>query len=214
VVTALLALPLSSLGQASSPPLDVAFAGNALVISGLRPSGTVAVFGVVREAKPYHVAVRRVDHVLADTDGDGRVSFAVTTTLSDRSVWIAVDTSTGAFGVASPDIQPLVRIGRNELSFPGRGLGELLHLDINRAIVDVLVVRGGRGAWKGRLVDGGASDADRKVNNFARLQFDTLARLSGQDQSIPHALPGDTIVLVDPTSLHLLAGRIGVEVQP
>ena len=214
--TLLLLLPSapSAFGQVRPAQLAAAFDGGTLFVSGVSPSGTVAIFGVLREAKPYHVAVRRIDQVVTDSDGDGRVSFAVKTTLSDRSVWIAIDTATGAYGVASPDTQPVVTIDRNELSFPGKGVGQFLHLEINRNIVDVLVVRGGRGVWKGRLIDGGTSDADRKVNNFARLQFDTLTRVSGLDQTVAHALPGDTVVLVDPTSLHVLAGRIGVEVQP
>jgi hypothetical protein len=219
IALVLAALSYSARAQEQLPRLTGTFNNGSLVIGGVTPRGNVAIFAVVREAKAYHVAVRRIDQIVADSDGDGRVQVEAKTTLSDRAVFAAVDLTSGAYVVASPDPQGVTTIDSSEFSFPGKGLGHLLHMEINRGVLDVLIVRAGKGnaagAWKGRLVDGATSDADKRVNNYSRMEFDALTPLTTDGpKKMQHALPGDTIVLVDPRSLHVLAGRIGVEVVP
>jgi hypothetical protein len=220
IALVLAALAYSARAQEQLPRFTGTLNNGSLVIGGVTPRGSVAIFAIIREAKAYYVAVRRIDQIVADADGDGRVQVEARTTLSDRAVYSAVDLTSGAYVVASPDPQGVTTIDSSEFSFPGKGLGQLLHMEINRGVLDVLIVRAGNGAnatgaWKGRLVDGAASDADKRVNNYSRMEFDALMPLIADGpKKMQHALPGDTIVLVDPRSLHVLAGRIGVEVVP
>jgi hypothetical protein len=193
---------------ASGAPV-VEAAGSALVIRNITPGSSVALLGVAREPAYYmaHMVVRR--ELLADEDRDGTVQYPLPNGVAFQSIWIAIDVASGETTTFSPD-------GYVPLEMHERGAGrsksvEAIEntLDIGRAVVELVVVRPGHGAWFATPRDGGAADRNGRDRNI-RLDPAKMKARGGTHGDAPHALQnGDVVAVIDPEMMEYWIRVIG-----
>lgn len=194
------------LEPATAAPLALTFDLSGPVATGATASGEVAWVGVSRVPKTYFQEVSRVRETSA-ADAGGSASLRLDAPAPHRSVWVAVDVTSGAFVVGTPEsflLEEEALTGAH-LSFDGSGNATGLRLE--HAFAEVLLVRPGVGAWSLEAVDGAASDTDGEANRAVRL---SLAALSSSAATPPPAAlqAGDVVVVLDPNTLTYLAATI------
>jgi hypothetical protein len=200
----LLGLPI---GAAAVAPA-ITFAPEAVVASGMTPGGQVEWFGVAREISEHSATIVRRDRIASDDDQDGAVRLELGRPVPFQSIWVAVDLTTGAAAVATPEGYPLRRLelpGGNV----GRGGGKPDWVEDDRGYVEILAVRPGVGAWGAAVGDGGEADDDGVYDG--RLVA-SLARLRGIGPNPPAAPqrfgPRDVIVVIDPNRMEVAVRQL------
>ncbi len=179
----------------AAPPPVLTLEPSALVVSGITPKGKVVWFGMAREMADYAETLVRRDRVLEDVDGDGSVRLDLGKPVPRFSVWIAVDLTSGAFAVATPQGSRAVELaiaGRN----PGRGgAGDTEWTETGNLYLEMAVIRPGQGAWAATVGDG--EDADGQITASLRRMRSVTEGIAA-----PEAFsPGDLVVVIDPNIL-------------
>jgi hypothetical protein len=181
--------------DASAPAPAITFDGTRVVIS-LTPGHTVFLFGAAQH-RGGTLQLKRWQRPVTDHDNDGRAYVELAEAVAPNSVWIAVDSETGATGTAAPEYSEF-----RQITFPSAVLrkdasGVLDRYMTGREMVDLLVVRPRVGAWTGFAADGHESDADGEQNGGVTMTFSTLRRMHGNAPPPPHLTPHDVVVAVD-----------------
>jgi hypothetical protein len=202
LVVALAALPAHA-------QLAIGFEENAVVVKGVTPGGSVVWFGIARERPGRITRVVRRDSVLPDSDGDGLVRFDLERSVAVQSIWAAVDLTSGAFVVATPEGMP-----RREVALPGNSfrrspVGAVNALQDSREFLEILVVRPGEGAWSLSVGDGGSSDADMQPDGNIEATLASMRPLQGSKGAFDQLLPGDVVIVVDPRQMEFYTTTFG-----
>jgi len=184
-------------------------------VTGATASGQVVVFGMTRRGAGMMTAVERIDEVVA-ADALGEALVELGRPVPERSVWAAVDLTSGEIALAAPAAFEL-----REVSFPQRGIGATRrHLEDARRFLDVLLVRpvaavpAGQdaaavaGAWGRSFGDGGEGDDDGSLDGKVRVALADLAPLGTSPQPPSELGPGDIVVAVDATTLEIYAAKL------
>ncbi|HSL81273.1 MAG TPA: hypothetical protein VLF66_00770 [Thermoanaerobaculia bacterium] len=207
----LLAVVATAPAAAAQP--SVTFEPTAVVASGMAPETEVVFHGVTREHRVYYWhLVQTRDVVPADAEGVARLELPEG--VGPVSLWTAVDSGTGEFGIGSPE-----GFTPNELPFPGNGIDRaangawrVLRSRFERA--EVLYVRPGVGAWWLLGVDGGSSDEDGREDSQLGLSLE-LARPLWREEPPPEEFAaGDVVVAVSLDTLDFFAARLSSPGQP
>lgn len=202
-----LALLTARTGDAAGLRLTVG--PDAMVASGVTARGKVVFLGITREIAPDDVVeIRRRLEVLADEDGDSQVTYQLDQPLARRSMWVAVDLTTGDLGTAAPDGFRLSKV-----NWRGRGLTNRHDgrdsVEDARAFAEVLVVRPGTGAWILRLGDGGPDDADGSPDGRLEAALDRMNPLGDSPEPPQRFQRNDVVVLMDPNSMEMTLAKVG-----
>jgi hypothetical protein len=195
-----LAVAASALA-ADQAPLTVDLQVETIVVGGLQPGGTVSVLLVARdESGPWPEVTRRHEQ-LADDDRDGvvRLSAAVP---PRATVIVAVDHADGRFATFPALSQiPVLPVPPDGLTVDGHGRPIRFAPILSHAWA--LLIRPNVGAWTLAVSEGGADDADARVDHRATIAFERMrARAGGKGPD--HLLPRDVLVLIDTSTLRLL----------
>jgi hypothetical protein len=193
--------------------MQLSFSPSEIVADQVRPGARILFFSVAREARGYHSEVVRRESVVADSDTDGRVVLALGQAVPLKSIWCAVDLATAEHAIEAP-----TRFRLEKLPFPATALrlieGQVRALELDRALVHVLLVRPGVGAWTDIVSDGGPRDTDGAPGGW-RLSFAALPRnADGNLQAPAHLMPGDLIVAIDGNELEVLSDRVAAGAEP
>jgi hypothetical protein len=144
-----------------------------------------------------------VGQATVDTTGVARLTLE--RPVRKRSVWIVVDGTTHGYTVASPPGMLL-----SEMTLPGNSLVTPTGgLAVDRAAVDVFVIRAGGGTWTAYLRDGAAIDTDHATDGVVS------ADVSALDPDVPGTPPlaalqsGNVLFAVDRNSLQYFATKVG-----
>jgi hypothetical protein len=204
--TALFAVAAS--GTAAPPTLT--FTDDAVVIEGIGEGGRVAAFAVVRDITNFHLTFGRLDALLTDDDKDGVVEWKLERPVPLQSMWAAVDVESGEFAVATPGDYPLRR-----LAVPANALGASRREGVDaliaewRALVEILLVRPGEGAWvltAGADVEG--DEDDDRDNGRIATALEDLQPLGTSPPPPKRIAPKDVLVVMDPDTMELYAGQL------
>lgn len=190
---------------ADSPgSLQLTLGESSASVTGVEPGGGVAWFSLSREPGAYSEnLVLRAD-IGRDADADGRLSYDADSPIADKSVWVAVDLSTGEYGVSTPGGKA-PRTGEVR----GRGLGVARNfLEDEREEVEAMLVRPGEGAWILTAGDGSAADADRESDRSLRLSFADFRPVASSPASPDKLRKGDVLVLIDRLTMELIVNRL------
>lgn len=169
-----------------------------VTVAGVTPGGEVVIVGVAITPIRWSSLTRRYDAVVADTDRDGRVTYAAPP--RSTAVWVAVDTSSGAVAAGVPAHQT-----PQPFDFPPNGLrraadGKVVKLEGSAQTLEILLVRPGAGAWGSSALDGGRSDSDRVNDGTIRMSLGEMKAIAGG--AAPEHLRGsDIVVVIDADSL-------------
>ncbi len=158
VVLALVSAPVCA------APFRVTLEEDAVVISGATPKSQAVLLGVTREIgeDDYPTAKRHLE-VLTDEDGDGAIRYPLEGGIPGRSVFAAVDLTSGDHDAAAPQA-----LGARRVNWRGRGPRRRNDgrdaVEDQRKLLELLVVRPQVGAWTLRVRDGGESDGDGRID--------------------------------------------------
>jgi hypothetical protein len=182
----------------AAPPA-VAISSDRLTITGVTRGAEVALLSVAHEPGYYMTRVVSRRELLPDSDSDGRVEYQLPTGVALRSIWIIVDIQSGEMTIAAPPgFQPLEM--KQKKARPGKAVEAIANtVDVGRALVDILVVRPGMGAWAMAAREGSSADRDGVRNGRLRLDTAKLLPLKKSSRIPPNALePGDVVAILDP----------------
>lgn len=197
-----LLLPASFAGAASHsesqapPPQPVmTFDKETIAIAPVEKKASVYCFGISREPKGYYTHVMTHETLLQD-DGGGSVLWNVGA-YSVRSIWFAVDLSTGAWVASHP-----VNYPASAIDFEGKNLkkdvaGDVTQLAFDGWAVDLVVVRPGTGVWGSSINSGGSKDEGKETGRvtISTLQLEPRA---GTTAEAPKKLrKGDVVFALD-----------------
>lgn len=191
------AMDLSVAGN--SQTLGVVVSNTEVKISGLTPGATVVLYSVSMEPRPYTARLVRRSEVLLDDDRDSVVTYRLTQKPSIRSIWAAVEVQNGWFAIASPSgYKPRKMYEASRLS--DRTKLNTDKLQFERAAIDILLVRPGRGAWTLRSGDGWANDEDKMSNGKLIVSVEHFRPLTPEVKGTTPARvnAGDVIIAIDP----------------
>lgn len=207
-------LLLAAFSAAAAPPAKdafrVTFSGATVTASGVAPKASVLFFALGRQYVPWEEGVFKLDAVVPDDDGDGNVTYMMkdVTAIPARSIWAVCNLDTGDLVVTGPGGYVPV-----PFDLPGNGMkrganGQIEKLElIGAEWLEVLLVRPGKGAWRGVIYDGGEGDEDKVNNRHIQRGFTGLTSLAGGDA--PDHLTGrDVVVIIDGGKLRYYANRI------
>lgn len=184
-------------GAAQEGP-QIAIAGDQLVVSGLPAGGKALVAGAMQVAYEHVGFVWSGSAELLDDDNDGSVSWTLPWEPSPLSTWVAVNSQTGKFstqvGMADPDLR--LR------SFPANRLVEVAttgeaSLLLRPALEEVVLVRPGVGAWKGRTAPDTVAATPEELA-AQPLYVASLEALPETSALPPTPQAGDILVAIDP----------------
>jgi hypothetical protein len=150
----------------------------------------------------------RIEELVTDTDGDGVVTYDLGSTIPSRSIWAAVDVTTGGYAIAVPPNYP-----RRELPFPAGSLkntppDEFDQLTHDFFLLQVLWVQPGQGAWMGMTADGGAGDSDGKNNGSTVTSLAHLHSMKG-GAAVPKKIrKDDVLIFIDPFEMSFTSTRV------
>jgi len=197
------------LGRVASgaPELVLTFEDAQVVASELTPSGDAVFFSLSREPQGYSTrVVKRSGLELVDPFGEAR--FAVEGQVPLKSVWAAVDLTTGAFAIGAPPGFPLW-----EIDFPGEGFtvgapGLVNRLRHRFSFVDMLVVRPGVGAWELQAVDAGPTDRDETDDDRTTTALEDMVPMGVSPPPPGRFAAGDVLIVMNPRNLAFYATRL------
>jgi hypothetical protein len=188
-------------GDASAAALTTEFGNRSLIVHGVTPGGSVAVFGLAREPLQTHPAtpatVVRAE-ILKDTDGDGTVQLTLSVPVPRMGMWAVTDLSSGASAAfPTTGYEPrLIALDPDLLK--NDNAGQLRKLDWPLSEIDVFVARPGEGAWRFYASKESLLDENRSTGNRS-LRIDILNMVPiGDSPDAPHNFhKGDVVAIFD-----------------
>jgi len=135
--------------QPAQQTLNFTFGADSVEVSGLSPGGTAYVYSISREIAHGRISVMPRAVFLDDADKDGRVTWTPPRGVAVRSMWLAVDFSTGANVVAVPPEYEATLVELGPQNFGGRDAA-IEKLSFNGDPIEAVVVRPGVGAWRAK----------------------------------------------------------------
>lgn len=200
VVFALHTLVCSISVFAASPALTVD--SSAVSIANVRPGASVALAGVATIPKPLFPGGASYCRIVTDADGDGRIAFAPSDGVAWRSLWVAVDLDTGAYSIATPERYPARPMAAPQEVVRRGNFGQMNRWWHERAVLNLLVVRPGEGAWMLSASKGSNVDDDKQNHRpgFGTV-LDSFSPVTGSTPAPKHFRRGDVIVALDPINL-------------
>lgn len=204
IATLLCCAALALTAQAKN--LTLSFEPRAAIIDKITKGGDVVVFSIAREQVTYqwgHTIIWRDE--LTDTDGDGSVRFETPDDIEPNRLWVIVDQASGDFLVRRTDGESRhIAPGRIKHNADSAG-GTLV---IQGSAAHVIVVRPGEDTWRDVVGDGGDADEDGQLNGATVIRAGKLKGFKKPDKKTDRFRPNDTVVVIDPMTLAVHAGRI------
>ncbi|HXH93520.1 MAG TPA: hypothetical protein VNN25_18205 [Thermoanaerobaculia bacterium] len=205
LLTVLLVLSIPVTGLVAAPVVPaITFDSTHVIATGFHSARDIVIFGVGTGPGPYFLRLMRFTDTLT-ADSAGTVRYEIANGVPERSVWFAVDTQTPDYAVGSP--QPALL--HATLSAPGirRGTQPAADtVDLDRRLVDLLLVRPGSGAWAGSCGRNSLKDRNRGKSGamqFSAADIDAAPKTIGRPSTI---LPSDLIVIIDSETLEYFIG--------
>lgn len=206
----LLVLCLFSIAAAAQQNLpSVELTASGIVIRGVTAKSDVFVFAIAREQNGYYTNVVPRQNTLRDDDGDGAVQWDIGRDLPGRSMWFAVDMTTGHYAVAVPagyDATRIALTGEHLKKSLGDEIGQLA---FPGTLVDFLVIRPGTGAWRSLAGLRGPEDEGSEED---RITVSTLhlEPQGNHHQPAPQKLKkGDVVLIVNSDRAQYGIARVG-----
>lgn len=199
----LLFIAVTRLDAAEAVPA-ITFDSTHVIAAGFHSGRDVIIFGVGTGPGPYFLRLMRFTDTRT-TDSAGMVSFEIADGIPDRSVWFAVDTQTRDYAVGSPS-PALLRPVLNGPGIRHRAEGEADSIDLDRRLMDLLLVRPGSGAWIGSCGRNSLKDLNRGKSGAMQLsagEMTAAPKSTGRSSTI---LPSDLIIVIDSETLEYFVG--------
>jgi hypothetical protein len=210
-LAAMIAVAAMADSKTQAPPLPVAIAGSKVTVTGATPGGRVVFFGIGRFVKERRVTVRRFDKIVADDNNDGTVVLEIGEKLPWKTVFAAVDLTSGRYGLATMSDFPLMTIEFEKDPMVANN-GQLNKIVFQHKFLDLVVVRPGVGAWGQILADGNKFDDDGKGDGTIVGNVEKSVPVSDDGPPPPKKFEkGDIVVLIDADRMQTYAVEVGAK---
>lgn len=176
-----------------TPPV-ITLGGSTVGIAPVTPRGRVFVYGFSTEPRGWMAALVRRATYLTDS-GAGAVQWVIDKPISNRSVWFAIDFSSGLTATAYPDGLRAARFELTEKNLRQGISGDVEQLALIGYSVDFAVVRPGEGAWA-RYVHWDAAQDAADEHGTVRLNVYDLLPIAGTTAPPPKKLKHGDVVLM------------------
>jgi hypothetical protein len=197
---------VTRLHAADDPPAPaITFAPAAVTVSGIAPRSSVLLFGVSADLQNNWRRVIVKDQILVDDDRDGIVKMPISNGSVINTVWLAVDMSSGAYALASPQTRaPVVRafvVAKQDAAA----------LQIGAARAEGVLVRPGAGAWRLSAGDGADGDLGPKDDLKIDSSLTFMTPVSATGPPPPQFRKDDLLVVIDRMTFATTVVVIGKE---
>jgi len=198
----------ASASAATAPPLQIAVSAKAVTVSNVPPGDTIVLFSCSRISQSRSIAVRSDTNVLDDADRDGVIQFIPASGIPVRSVWIALDESSGSVATAAAPGFPLLvsSFATDALQKDSQGDNGFLQIDLPRIVL--LFMRPHVGAWTASSLDPEQRARNPVVNGKVQLAFTDARTVVGKEKPPKQLNAGDTVVGIDPGHLDVFVLQI------
>lgn len=196
-----LALTATPLGAQAVPTFQ--WSPGPPLVTGVSPGGGVVFLGITREPRGDSQRVTVVREVVRAAAAESSVAVPWSRgEVPARSVWAAVDESSGVFALSSPSAE---LVPDSPVSFLPAGGGALTVAD---GWLEVLLVRPGGGLWGGTVRDGALGDQDGAADGAIQLDPGSLSPLEDAPALVAWA-SGDVLITIDLDTLAASSYRVG-----
>ncbi len=200
VVLVLWLLPGVAMAQ-----LTMSFGSSSVTVSGMTKGGSATLVSLSRDAQNGVARVTQLSAVLSDADGDGSETYQLSGPQVKRSLWVAIDISTGDAIVVSPGLA-----GSAAKFDPSQaiqqGSGGLFNLLVDRrTVLELTVVRPKAGAWHIQAWDGGKNDADLEADGTIQIDAQAMTPMVPGGARLKAFQVGDVLVGLDRSILEFYA---------
>jgi hypothetical protein len=167
------------------------------VASGATAGQSVVFFALTRTEARYQSVYATHREIVSDGDADGVVRFEPPAGVAWKSVFLAVDLTSGEVAVAAPEGFPLTEAPTpTQVQRGTSGALDKLHVADRRA--EVTVVRPGVGAWGALAYDGGPSDKDAELYDEMELDPADLSPLGSVTTALTSLSASDLVLVIHP----------------
>jgi hypothetical protein len=184
--------------QAADEPasLQLSFGPDHVTVTGVKPGADVYLFSVAREPKGYYNSIVYRESTLHDTAKLGRVDFPLGQALPARSIWFAVDLSSGTAVSGAPSGYGARAVPLDEHHLKQDFNGDVTSFYFEGAAVDVIVVRPGTGIWGATTVGLGSPTDDRLDKHGVSISVVKLEPRAGTTVAAPSKLKNGDVVFM------------------
>lgn len=164
-------------------------------------------FSSAKRARNGSTLSEALPRVLSDSDRDGVVILDEPIPLT--SVWIAVDSTTGAYGTGAQVEFPIYVRPIAPAFYRKDAEDQIAALEQRLARVGLLLVRPRQGAWMLRGREGAYGDSDGAANSRLLMAFGDLLPVGNGKEKAPKQLKaGDVVVAIDLGQLDIFIGQV------
>ncbi len=200
---------LCALGAVLSRPLAAAPSltfDDGIAVRDATPGASVVLLGAGREVVAMSPVVRSADG-LVTVERDGAAFFDPGWPIPDRSIWAAVDTATGEVTVSTPypglPTETVLTTPPPTGTLEADATGTLVRLHLETAVMHVVLVRPGVGAWSATAGDGAGFDEDETADGVLTLVPSGFSPLDEARPAPTAFAPTDVLVLLNPFTQRL-----------
>ena len=185
--------------------LTMSFGSADVTVSGMTRGGTAALVSLSSDVENWMAKVSSFSVVLSDQDGDGSETYKLSSPLVKRSLWVAIDVSTGESIVVSPGLAGLrSKLDPSEAIEQGAG-GLYNILADKRTVLELTVVRPKVGAWQIQAWDGGKNDVDGAADGVIMIDSQTMTQMESGGAQLKDFRAGDVLLGLDYSNLEFYA---------
>jgi hypothetical protein len=182
--------------SAPAPVLKIAFNGHSVTVNGASVRG-VYIFSFAREPRGYYTSEVERDVKLADDNADGVVVWTFTGPIPPRSVWFAVDMTSGASAAEALPGYPAERMDLGTDHLKNEVGGEIPTLAAAGSLVDFVVVRPGTGIWSAMVGSRGPADEGAEDGKVTISTFKLTPRLDTAPTAPTKLKKGDVVFIIN-----------------
>ena len=195
-------------GSLAAAQLSVVVSSDAktVTVGGVTPGAEVYVGEEYLDSVNGAAIYGHADRFVKNSGQTGSVTLTFSSPVPDRSLWIALDLSSGGAGVGggaqtTPDIHSIPLSAMKKKLDSGND-----EIEVAIASADILLFRQGVGIWRVRI-DPGGGNQDVADDGQPLISFDSLVAIRGGGNAPPKLLSTDTIAIIDPLTLKLYTNR-------
>jgi hypothetical protein len=183
----------------------VVFENQQVLATGLTPGSPAILYGVIRDAVPGAVMMRRPT-IVNDSDASGSVQFTIPYPLTEKTIFAVIDFATGRYTIATPEAFPLEMRELKPSMLRKKG-ADYESLDLDVRWLQALLVRPGSGAWQIFATDGSGLDRDGTSDGRTMLDTVSMQRIAGAGtpDRIRHK---DVLIVIEPEHMRVLATEV------
>lgn len=184
----------------SQQSITISFDPTGVIATGITTGGQAAWFSVAIESAPFVNRIVRREEVMTDT-GAGQVRLELNEAVPLRSIWVAVDLTSGTYAIATPANFALRQFSPSSNAFKADATGNLNHFTWPGHLLEIWVARPGSGVWGVEVPDGGSGDEDGPANGTITIDLQHLHPV-GPSAAAPAAFAkGDVFVVINPDTM-------------